>query len=121
MSDLQRRALRFAAQALSSGVDSATTIAARTRMLSSPDLAGSDATARETMRMTQEKFVAVWEGVFGAQMAWGAFLAKAVLGGVRDANDVARGLADVSEAAFAPARKKVRANARRLTRSTRLG
>ena len=55
------------------------------------------------------------EGAFSAQAAWGAFLVKAAFGGVRTPNDVSMGLTAIAEAAAGPARRKVRANARRLT------
>jgi hypothetical protein len=48
-------------------------------------------------------------------MAWGAFMMKAAFGGVRTVEDAALGLAGVAEAAVAPGRRTVRANARRLT------
>jgi hypothetical protein len=65
--------------------------------------------------MVQEKIDATIEGVFAAQMAWGSFFIKAAFGGVRTPNDVSAGLTAIAEAAIAPARRKVRANARRLT------
>ena len=71
--------------------------------------------AREARLMVQEKVDAVVEGAFAAQAAWGAFLLRAAFGGVRTPNDVSMGLASIAHAAAAPARRKVRANARRLT------
>ncbi len=65
--------------------------------------------------MVQEKVDAAVEGAIAAQAAWGAFLVKAAFGGVRTANDLSIGIAGVVEAAAKPARRKVRANARRLT------
>ena len=67
--------------------------------------------------MVSEKVEAAVQGAFAAQAAWGAFMIKAAFGGVRSANDVSVGLAGIAEAAARPARNKVRANARRLTRS----
>ena len=64
--------------------------------------------------MVQEKVDAMVEGAFAAQAAWGAFLIKAAFGGVRTPQDVSVGLAGIAQAAAAPARRKVRANARRL-------
>ena len=46
---------------------------------------------------------------------------KAAFGGVRNASDLSLGLAEVAEAAVAPARRKVRANARRLTGLPKIG
>ena len=48
-------------------------------------------------------------------MAWGSFFIKAAFGGVRTPDDVSAGLTAIAEAAAAPARRTVRANARRLT------
>jgi len=98
---------------LQSGVDAALTIAARTQNLMSPSR-GPTEQAREARLMVQEKLDAAVEGAFAAQAAWGAFLIKAAFGGVRNPNDVSFGLAGVAEAAAKPARRKVRANARRL-------
>ena len=55
------------------------------------------------------------EGAFAAQAAWGEFFIKAAFGGVRTPDDVSAGFTAIVEAAAAPARRKVRANARRLT------
>jgi hypothetical protein len=71
--------------------------------------------AREARLMVQEKVAAVYEGAFAAQMAWSSFLIKAAFGGVTNPEHVSHGLVDVAEAALAPARRAVRANARRLT------
>jgi hypothetical protein len=95
------------------GADAAVTIAVRTHKLTTPD--GTSAQAREARRMVEEKVVAACEGAFAAQMAWGAFMVKAAFGGVRTVEDAALGLASVAEAAVAPGRRAVRANARRLT------
>jgi len=70
--------------------------------------------AREAELMVREKLDAAVEGALAAQAAWGAFLLKAAFGGVRTSNDVSMGLAGIAEAAAKPARRKVRANARRL-------
>jgi hypothetical protein len=114
---LAKRSLRMAASTARSGVDAAVTIGARAQGLMTPRLDNSGAQAREARRMVEEKVAAAYEGAFRAQMAWGAFFVKAAFGGVRSLEDVTLGLADVAEAALAPARRTVRANARRLTRS----
>ena len=90
------------------------TIAARTQSLLAPGGRQSDK-AREARLMVQEKVDAAIEGAFAAQMAWGSFFIKAAFGGVRTPNDVSAGLTAIAEAAVAPARRTVRANARRLT------
>ena len=97
-----------------SGVDAALTIAARTQGLMWPGGRPTEK-AREARLMVQEKLDAAVEGAFAAQAAWGAFMLKAAFGGVRTPNDLSMGLAGIAEAAAKPARRKVRANARRLT------
>jgi hypothetical protein len=111
---LTKRSLAIAKANAQAGADAALTIAARTRNLLAP---GGRQThkAREARLMVQEKVDAAVEGAFAAQMAWGSFFIKAAFGGVRTPNDVSVGLTAIAEAAVAPARRKVRANARRLT------
>ncbi len=111
---LARRSLAIAEANVQTGVDAALTIAARTQDWLS--FAGRPAEkAREAQLMVQEKFDAAIEGALAAQAAWGAFVLKAAFGGVRTPNDVSFGLAGIAQAAAKPARRKVRANARRLT------
>jgi hypothetical protein len=111
---LAKRSLAIAKANAQSGVDAALTIAARTQNLMSP-VEGPNEKAREARLMVQEKLDAAVEGAVAAQAAWGAFLIKAAFGGMRSPNDVSIGLAGIAEAAAKPARRKVRANARRLT------
>jgi len=61
--------------------------------------------------MVAEKLDAAVEGAFAAQLAWGTFMLKAALGGVRTPRDLAMGLTAVAEAAAQPARREVRADA----------
>lgn len=111
---LARRSLAIAKANAQAGADAALTIAARTRTLFSPGGQPSEK-AREAQLMVQEKVDAAVEGALAAQKAWGAFVIRAAFGGVRTPNDVSAGLTAIAEAAAAPARRKVRANARRLT------
>jgi hypothetical protein len=111
---LTKRSLAIAKANAQAGADAALTIAARTRNLLAPGGRQSDK-AREARLMVQEKIDATIEGGFAAQAAWGAFFIKAAFGGVRTPEDVSTGLTAIAEAAAAPARRKVRANARRLT------
>lgn len=110
---LAKRSLAMAKANVQSGVDAALTIAARTQNLMSPVETPIEK-AREARLMVQEKLDAAVEGAVAAHAAWGAFLLKAAFGGVRSPNDVSIGLAGIAEAAAKPARRKVRANARRL-------
>jgi hypothetical protein len=111
---LTKRSLAIAKANTQAGVDAALTIAARTQSLLAPGGGGFEK-AREAQLMVQEKVDAAVEGAFAAQAAWGAFFIKAAFGGVRSAHDVSAGLTAIAEAAAGPARRKVRANARRLT------
>jgi hypothetical protein len=111
---LAKRSLAIAKANVQTGADAALTIAARTQTLLAPDGPPSEK-AREAQLMVQEKVDAAVEGALAAQKAWGAFFIRAAFGGVRTPNDVSAGLAAVAKAATAPARRKVRANARRLT------
>ena len=111
---LARRSLAIAKANAQAGADAALTIAARTQTLLAPD-GRSNEKAREARLMVQEKVDAAIEGAFAAQAAWGAFVIKAAFGGVRTPHDVSAGFAAIAEAAAAPARRTVRANARRLT------
>jgi hypothetical protein len=110
---LTKRSLAIAKANAQAGVDAALTIAARTQSLLAPGKQPEK--AREARLMVQEKLDAAVEGAFAAQAAWGAFFIKAAFGGVRTPHDVSAGLTSIAEAAAAPARRKVRANARRLT------
>jgi len=111
---LRARSRAIAKANAQAGIDAALTIAARTQGLLAPG-GGEVAKAREAQLMVQEKLDAAVEGAFAAQAAFGAFFLKAALGGVRTPHDVSVGLTSIVEAAAAPARRKVRANARRLT------
>ncbi len=115
MRRLTAKSMRMAARSAQAGVDATTTIVARTQGLMAPGLDHSGDKAREAGRMVEEKVAAVCEGAFAAQVAWGTFLFKAAFGRVQTAQDAALGLADVAEAALAPAHRTVSANARRLT------
>jgi hypothetical protein len=109
-----KRSLSIARANVQAAVDAALTITARTGGLLSP-LGGPAGKAREARLMVQEKVDAAVEGALAAQAAWGTFLVKAASGRVRTPQDLSIDLAGIAEAASAPARKKVRANARRLT------
>jgi hypothetical protein len=95
------------------GIDTALIVLARTH-----DMLSFGAPAekmREAQLMVQEKIDAAIEGVLAVQAAWVAFLLKAAFGGVRTPGDLSWGLAGIAQAVAKPARRKVRANARRLT------
>jgi len=111
---LAKRSLAIAKANARASADAALTIAARTRGLLAPD-GRESAKTHEARLMVQEKVDAAIEGALAAQAAWGAFFIRAAFGGVRSPHDVVSGFAAIAEAAAKPARRKVRANARRLT------
>ena len=115
MQRLTKRSIKMAMAYGQDGLDAITTIAARAPGLMT---AGDDPTGakrRESQRMVQEKVGAAWSGAFGAQSALANFMIKAAFGQIRSAADVSHALADITDAATAPARRTVRANARRLS------
>jgi hypothetical protein len=120
MNRLTRRSLNLARRTAQSGIDSALTIAARTPGLMTPGLDFSGEKAREARLMVQEKLAAAYEGAWAAQVAWGSFLVKSLFGGAMAPDHFPRGWVDVADAAMAPARRTVRANARRLTGAKRM-
>ena len=112
MSSLTRRVSHFATQSAQSGYDAVVTIAARAPGL----LQVGEDNAREATRMVEEKIVAACEGAVGASLAWGAFLFASALRGGATPTQFSHALFDIAEAAAAPARRAVSANARRLTK-----
>jgi hypothetical protein len=120
MNRLTRRSLNLARNTAQAGIDAALTIAARTPGLLALGADDSGKHAREARLMVQEKLAAAYEGAWAAQAAWGAFWLKAAFGGVTSADHVSHGWVDVADAAMSPARRTVRANARRLTGAERI-
>ncbi len=112
MSSLSRRVSRFAKHSAESGADAAVTITARTLRLLQPD----GRSAPEAARMVEEKVAAACEGAFGASMAWGKFIFASALRGGATPSQFSHAVLDVAEAVAGPARRRVRANARRLTK-----
>ena len=113
MSSLSRRVSHFAEKTAASGADAAVTITARTLGLMQPN----SLNAPETARMVEEKVMAACQGAVGASLAWGSFLFASALRGGATPSQFSHALIDVAEAAAGPARRKVRANARRLGKS----
>lgn len=120
MTRLERRSLRLARHGAQAGLDAAVTIAARAPGLALGAVQPFSEAGRENRLMVQEKIAAAYEGAIAAQFAWGAFLMKAAFGGVSTPAHVSHALVDVAAAAFEPARKAVRANARRLSGTKKL-
>jgi hypothetical protein len=111
-----KQSVNMAISALQAGLDAAVTVAARVPGLMTQGFDPTGAKLRESQRMVQEKMSAACEGALAAQLAWGGFLFKAAVGGVRTPDDISVGLARVAQAAVTPAHRAVRANAKRLSR-----
>ena len=104
------RAARAWMGAWFAGLDAMTTIAARLPIIA------ADPTGAEARRMVSEKWVAAGQGSFAASMQ----LARLAMGpAVRGPVAAAQAALGVAEAAARPARKRVRANAARLSRRKR--
>lgn len=112
MSSISRRASRFAENTAGSGVDAAVTIAARTARAAS----GHRDSAKESVRMVEEKLVAAGEGALAAGLAWGSFIFASAMRGGATPTQVSHAWFDMAEAAAKPAWRTVGANAKRLTR-----
>ena len=116
---MPRRKKSFARMSLDSmraSHDAAVTIAARLPMIAKASRSPGAPPSPEMQAMVSEKVAAGVQGAAAASFAWGQFWTRAMLGGIRTPIDAAHGLANVAAAAMAPAHKKVRANARRLSR-----
>lgn len=70
----------------------------------------------EMQDMVSEKVSAAMQGALAGSLALGQFWTRALLGAIRTPMDAAQGIANVADAALKPARIRVRANARRLSR-----
>ena len=125
MTDLAQKTLRLARDAAQVSVDAAVTIAARSAQAATSGLDITGGKSREAKReanlMVQEKVVAAMEGVAAAQLAFGAFWMRAATGRILYPDQFSGGMMDVVNAAFTPAKRKVRANAHRLTGLKRIG
>jgi hypothetical protein len=104
----------LASRTMALALDAASTVAARTSMMSAPELQGTPELAAEMRRMMQEKWEAGWLGMFEAQNAWMRLMVSSVTGGITGPAALASGLNSVAEAALRPARKTAHANALRL-------
>ncbi len=112
---LTRRSIALAQDSLSAGVDAVVTIAARAPGLFHP----SRENAKEAQRMVEEKISATYEGAFEAALAWNRIFVNAAFCGFATPQSVTSAFVEVADAAMAPARRTVRANAKRLTSRSR--
>jgi hypothetical protein len=107
------RSVKRANRAAQAALDATVTIGARLGKLAT-SLSAAD-NARDTHEMVTEKVSAAMQGAFGAQLAWNSFFFRAAMGGITSPIQMLEGFAGVADAAAAPALKRVRHNARRLT------
>lgn len=98
----------LATAAMLSSLDAVVTISHRLPLLASGN--GQD----EAVRMVSEKFEAAMHGSLDATLMAGALLGQAATGRLA-AHELPEGFLMVGQAALAPAYRKVRANARRLS------
>ena len=110
-----KKTVQMSIAAFETSVAAGVTIAARWPILMQAFHAPSRASVAETRLMVDEKIAAMVEGVFAAQMAGLSFATKMACGEIRHAGDVMKAASDAMQAAMKPARRRVVANAKRLT------
>ena len=115
MANRNKSFTRMSLDTVQASRDAAITIAARLPMLARASMTPTAPPSREMRDMVGEKVRAALLGATSGSLAMGQFWMRAMLGGIRTPMDAVHGLASVTEAALAPARKTVRANARRLS------
>lgn len=113
--DLQAKAFQMMLQQSQNGLAAWTTIAMRMPALAAESMSGHPPSA-ETRRMVSEKVAAAAQGALNGALE-STKLASRIMTGRADAATLAAGLLDVAEAMGKPAQRKVRANAKRLTRA----
>lgn len=111
-----KKAVQMSLAAFETSVAAGITIAARWPILLQTMHAPNSASVAETRLMVDEKVAAMIEGAFAAQLAGLAFAAKMARGEVRHPGDVMKAASDALNAAMKPARRRVVANAKRLTK-----
>lgn len=115
MKKIVKRTLGSGARNLRSGIEAGVTIAARAPKFFNAGLNPFGADAREAQLAVTEKITAAWDGAIEAQQKLGSLWLRAAFGRL-SSDDAALAWLDVCDAATAPARRRVRANAKRLTR-----
>lgn len=117
---LARSMMRAGADAGEAAANSAVTIAARLPILAGHMLSPTAAGLAEWNRAYAEKAAAAWEGMFAASAAWQRMMLRAAFS-PPTAFGLAKDLVGVGQKAGHAARKRVRANAKRLSRRRRSG
>jgi hypothetical protein len=108
--------IRAMSSALEANQASAVTISHRMPMLATLAFWPDPDNLLEANRMVLEKFEAMAEGTLAATQQMTALSLRAALGKA-DASEIATGLMAVAVAAAKPAQRRVRANAKRLSRN----
>ena len=111
----QRSPIHFSIAAFETSFAAGVTIAARWPILWQGFHSPSSSSMAEARLMVDEKVAALVEGTFAAQLATLSFAGKMARGEIRHAGDVMRAATDALQAATKPARRRVVANAKRLT------
>lgn len=110
-----KKAVQLSIAALETSVAAGVTIAARWPILLQTMHAPNSASVAETRLMVDEKIAAMVEGAFAAHIAAVSFTMKLARGEVRYPSDVLKAASDAIHAATKPARRRVVANAKRLS------
>lgn len=116
MAKSRKSLARMSFDAMQAAQDAAVTISARLPDLAAAARSPAAPPSAEVLRMVSEKTEAAMQGAVAASLAMGQLWTRALFGGVRTPLDAMHGLAGVADAAMRPARVRVRANAKRLTR-----
>lgn len=114
---LSKDLVRAAAETQATALDCVVTLGARVPMFAGYLVAPTGAALVELNRAYTEKVAATWEGAWAAGAAWQA----AMLGSafrIPTAAGIARDCLTIAREGAKPARKRVRANAKRLGRPT---
>jgi hypothetical protein len=117
---LNRALIEASSEAGQATLHAAVTIAARWPILAGCLIAPTAAGLAEWNRAAAEKTAAAWEGAFAASAAWQQLMIRSAFT-PPSPTALAYGLLGVSRTAGRSARKRVKANARRLTRRSMSG
>ena len=110
---LQTRAVRMMFDTVQANNDAMTTIAMRLPMIAAEGLSGRPPSA-EMKRMVGEKVEAALQGSVNGTRAAGSLVLRALLGQMNPTR-LAHDIMGVADAVQSPARRRVKANAKRLT------
>ncbi|MBS7804024.1 hypothetical protein KIH24_05485 [Rhizobiales bacterium TNE-4] len=112
---MPQKALQLSLAAFETSLAASVTIAARWPILLQTMHAPSRTSVAETRLMVDEKFAAMVEGAVAAQLATLSLAGKMMRGEIRHAGDLVRATTETMTVALKPARRRVVANAKRLT------